>query len=266
MSKAPSFSRRAFTKLAATTAGTAVLGCSPEFFSAEQELALSLSGTGHLLAQSGMVLGTETLAPGLASGLAGRPIIRAASVSSGIGTLRIPTPSTIGYARIPSRTPAVSTRTDRAADGTVIESTFESLGDGIPSRRSVRVPAHGVELLDIHDFRTQGGLAVFQRRRIEVRQHGVLVAELTILASGGVRLASGPRFRPGVLARALLPKELQAQSDCGLGLLLDFISATLGVMAALGTCASGPWCVVALFGALIQWAEVISEMEACKQT
>ena len=258
-----SLSRRAFTKLAATSAGTAVLGCSSGILSTEQELALTLSGTGRLLDNSGKVLATQTLAPGLASGLAGSPIIRAASVSSGIGTLKIPIPSTLGYARSPSRTPTVSTRVDRATDGTVIESSFESLGNGIPFRRSVRVPSHGVELLDLHDFRTLGDLAVFERRRIEVRQHGVLVADLTVLANGGLRLSSGPRFRPGALARALLPKELQAQSDCGIMLLLDFISATLGVMAALGTCASGPWCVVALFGALIQWAEVIREMEAC---
>jgi hypothetical protein len=69
-----------------------------------------------------------------------------------------------------------------------------------------------------------------------------------------------------MLARAILPQELEAQSDCGGQLVLDFLAATLGVIAALGTCASGPWCIIGLVGALIQWAQVIGEMERCRQT
>ena len=262
----PTFSRRDFTRLAAAGAGAAVLGCRSGIISIDQELVLNLSGSGRLFDASGTLLGTETLAPAIASGLAGSGLIRATSRSSGIGTLRPPTPQLIGFARSVARTPRVTTRTDRARDGTIVETTFETLGEGIPSRRTVRVPSHGVELVDAHDFRELGNLSVLERRRIEVRQHGALIADLTISATGEVRLASGPRFRPGKLARALLPQELQAQTDCGIHLLLDFISATLGVLAALGTCSSGPWCVVALFGALIQWAEVIDEMEACRQT
>jgi hypothetical protein len=266
MSSAPSFSRRDFTRLAATGAGAAVLGCSPGILSAGHELSLTMSGTGRLLDTSGKVLGTETLAPVTASGLLGSPVIRAASITNGIGTLRIPTPGLIGFVRTPSRKRAVLTRVDRAADGSTVETTLESPGDGIPGRRIVRVPAHGAELTDVHDFQRLGELSVLAQRRIEVRQHGHLVADLTILATGEVRLATSPRFRPATLARVFLPRELHAQSDCGVDLLLHFLSATLGVMAALGTCASGPWCILGLIGALIQWAEVIGEMEACKQT
>jgi hypothetical protein len=266
MSSTTPLSRRDFTRIAAASAGVAALGCSPGIFSPEQELVLTLSGRGRLFDGSGKVLANESLAPGIASGPVGGAVIRPGSVSSGIGTLRIPAPSLIGFAQSPPPRPQVSTRVDRAADGTVVESRFESLGNGIPIRRTVRVPSHGVEIIDAHDFRQLRDLAVFEQRRIELRQHGQLVADLTIAASGEVRLATGPRFRPTLLARAFLPQELQAQSDCGIQLVLHFLSATLGVIAALGTCASGPWCIIALFGALIEWAQVIGEMETCRQT
>lgn len=266
MSSAGAFSRREFARFAATSAGAAVLGCSPGILSPERELVLRMSGTGRRFDGSGRILATESLAPGVVSGLVGPAVIRASSIFSGIGTLRIPTPSPIGFASSPSRQPGVFTRVDRAADGTVVESRFESLGSGIPFRRTVRVPAHGVEIIDGYDFRQLRDLSVFERRRIELRQHGQLVADLTIGASGEVRLATGPRFRPSLLARAILPQELLAQSDCGIQLLLHFLSATLGVLAALGTCGSGPWCIIGLFGALIEWASVIGEMEACRQT
>jgi hypothetical protein len=262
---APSFSRRDFTKLAAASAGAAVFGCSG-IISVEQELVVNLSGSGRLFDASGKLVGTQSLAPATASGQSAAALIRATSIASGIGTLRLPTPELIGFASSLSGPPRAATRIDRARDGTLVESTFETVGHGIPSRRMVRVPSHGVELIDAHDFRQLGNLSVLERRRIEVRQHGVLLADLTISASGEVRLASGPRFRPAKLARALLPQELQAQSDCGIELLLHFLSATLAVIAALGTCASGPWCLLGLFGALIEWAQVIGEMEACRQT
>lgn len=266
MASATSLTRRDFTKIAAASTGAAVLGCSSGIFSTEPELVLTMSGSGRLLDGSGKALAIQTLAPGTASGLADSRLIRAASVSSGIGTLRIPTPSVIGFARSPSPKPVVSTRVDRARDGSVVESSFLSFGEGIPNRRTVRVPAHDVQLIDAHEFRHQGDLSVFERRRIELWQHGRLIADLTILATGEVRLANGPRFRAEGVARAFLPKELAAQSDCGAGLLLDFLAATLGVIAALGTCASGPWCILGLMGALIQWAQVIGEMERCRQT
>lgn len=266
MSSTASLSRREFAKLATASTGAAVLGCSSGIFSTESELLLTLSGSGRLLDGSGKVLASQALAPATASGLAGSRLIRAALVSSGIGALRIPTPSLIGFARSPSLKPAESTRVDRARDGSLVTTTFQSLGEGIPIRRTVRVPAHGIELVDAHEFRPQGDLWLFERRRIEVWQHGRLVADLTILGTGEVRLAAGPRFRPAILARALLPRALEAQSDCGGQLLLDFLAATLGVIAALGTCASGPWCIIGLMGALIQWAQVIGEMERCRQT
>ncbi len=266
MASTISCSRREFTKLAAVSAGAALAGCSQGIFSAEQELVLTLSGSGRLLDASGRVLATEALAPARAAGLVGPLRVRPASVTSGIGTLRIPMPGFIGFAGSPAREPSVVTRVDRARDGSSVESRFETVGNGVPTRRTVWIPAHGVQLIDDLDYRPLGNLSVFQRRRIEVWQHGRLVADLTIAATGEVRLASGPRFRPAVMARAFLPEELEAQSDCGVQLLISFLSATLGVIAALGTCASGPWCIIGLVGALIQWAQVIGEMEACRQT
>jgi hypothetical protein len=175
-------------------------------------------------------------------------------------------PGFIGFEGSPAREPRVVTRVDRARDGSNVESRFETVGNGIPTRRTVRIPSHGVQLIDDLDYRPLGSLSVFQQRRIEVWQHGHLVADLTITDTGQVRLASGPRFRPAAIARAFLPQELEAQSDCGVQLLVSFLSATLGVIAALGTCAGGPWCIIGLVGALIQWAQVIGEMEACRQT
>jgi hypothetical protein len=156
-------------------------------------------------------------------------------------------------------------RTDRADDGTVIETTVEWLARGVPGRRIVRVPAHGVELVDTFGYRPSGGLEVLGRRTIEARIGNRVVVDLTMTGTGEIRLAPGRALRELARGSPFLPERLEAQ-DCGVGLLIRFVGATLSVIAAVSTCAaSGPVCLFGVVASLIDWAECIAEMEACNQ-
>lgn len=257
--------RRDFARLAALGAGTAVLGCSDGILSPERELVMNLTGTSRLFDPAGQVIGTQPLAPGVASGLVGGARIRVGSLVSGGGTLGVPAPGLLAFARALASEPATFRQTDRAPDGTVIETELETLGGGIPARRTVRIPEHGVELVDTVEFRQQGGLSVFARRTLEVRKGNRRIADLTILGSGEVRVAPVRSLRALALGSPLMPGTLAAE-DCGLGLLLQYIGATLSVLAALASCSAGPVCLIGIAAALIRWAEVIGEMEKCRET
>jgi hypothetical protein len=258
-------SRRDFARLATLGAGTAVLGCSDGILAPERELVVRLTGSSRLFDESGQVVGTQPLGPGVASGLAGRARVRLSSVVGGGGTLQVPAPGLLAFAREPDLPPAVLRQTDRAPDGTVIETELEILGGGVPVRRTVRIPEHGVELVDAVEYRQQGALSVFSRRTIEVRKGKRLVADLTILGSGEVRVSPARPLRTLALGSPLLPTTLAAE-ECGLALLVKYIAATLAVMAALTACTAGPVCLFGLVAALIRWGEVIAEMEKCDET
>jgi hypothetical protein len=262
---ATAVTRRDFARLAIAGAGAAVFGCSEGILAPEKEIALRLSGTGRLFDEAGRAIGTQELAPGIASGPADRALIRPATVRTGVGRLRVPAPDVLAFAASAGYAPQVFRWSDRARDGTVVETVSETLGKGIPWRRTVRVPKHGVVLTDTIGFRRSGNLSVFEQRTIRAHQGNRLVAEVVILGEGEIRVSSTGALRALVKGSPLLPGELSAQ-NCGIGLLIDFIAATLAVIAALGTCGAGPWCVIGLTAALIEWAQVIGEMERCRET
>jgi hypothetical protein len=257
--------RRDFARLAALGAGTAVLGCSDGILAPERELVVSLAGSSRLFDESGQVIATQPLAPRIASGPVGRARTPVGSLVGRGGALPVPAPGLLAFARAPAGPPAILRQTDRAPDGTVIETELETLGGGIPRRRTVRIPEHGVELVDAVEFRQEGGLSVFARRTIEVRKGNRRVADLIILGNGEVRVTPARPLRALALGSPLLPGTLAAE-DCGLALLVKYIAATLAVLAAFSSCTAGPVCLFGLAAALIRWGEVIAEMEECRET
>lgn len=264
MSPAGPVSRREFAKLAAVSAGAAVFGCSEGILGPEKELVVAFSGSARYFDGSGVVTGTRQLAPAVVSGLLEKGArVLPDRISNGLGKLRVPAPPVLAYARNPEPQPAVSHRTDRAPDGTVIETTFESLLGGIPRRRLVRVPSRQLELVDGFEYNRSGGLSVLQGRILEARIGGRLVVDLRMEGAGEIRVVPGRPLRDLVLGSPFLPQRLEAQ-DCGARLTLRFIGATLSVIAALGTCvADGPFCLFSVIPALIDWADCLSAIEAC---
>ncbi len=257
--------RRQFARIAAAGAGAAMLGCSEGILDPEKELLVTLSGRARYFDPSGKVAGTHDLAPAVVSGLiTNRGLVEPDRVSHGVGTLRLPAPRVLAFAAGAALTPSVVHRTDRAEDGTIIETTIETMGKGVPGRRFVRIPSRGVELVDRFDYGSSGGLKVIQQRRIEALADRRLVVDITAAATGEIRLAPGRTLRMLVQGSPFLPQRLEAQQDCGIDLVIRFVGATLGVLAALSTCVpSGPICLLGLVSALIDWSECVGAMEAC---
>jgi hypothetical protein len=266
MTSATLVTRRDFARIALAGASGTMLGCGEGVFSPEKELVLTLTGAGRIFDASGKPLATQGLAPGIATARLDGLLIRPGPVTNSLGALRVPPPGVLAYARASGIGPRVFRRTDRSRDGTVIETESNKLGDGIPSRRTVRIPGHGVELVDAYDFEENGSLAVFRQRTIQLRTGGRLLADLTIQGSGELRIAAAPSLRALAAGNPFLPRALLADEGCPASVVLHYISATLAVLAALATCTAGPVCLFALASALIDWALAIDEMEKCRET
>ena len=259
---ASAVTRRQFARIALGGAGAAALAGTVGFGAGEEELALSMSATGRVFDRAGSLIDTRALEPRLVSAsLRGNPI-RSRLQPSPSGSLVAPAPRVLAFRSGP-RGPQTIRRTDRAPDGTLIETVSETLGPGIPARRMVRIPEKELELSDRVEYRRLGELAVFQGRTIEIRLKGVMVADLAILANGEIRVGRLPSL--GGLAAGLpfFPVPLAAQS-CG-NAVFHYIKATLAVVAAIAACGAPVICVLTLMAALVDWAMAIDEIETfCK--
>ena len=109
-----------------------------------------------------------------------------------------------------------------------------------------------------------GTLSVFERRTIQVRKAGAPIAELTILASGEVRVGTLPGVRAVLAGSPFLPAELSAQPSCGHAL-IHYLEATIKVIAAILACGAAVICAFTIIVALIDWAMAINEIETCKE-
>ena len=264
MSSSAEVTRRDFARIAMAGAGAAVLGGSVGFLTPEPELVLSLSGTARLLDPTGRVLDSRSLAPRLATAPLGADLIRARRTGRAREKLETPVPRTLGFRTTPALVAGRFHRTDRSRDGTVIETISETIGTGIPRRRIVQIPAHGVEIEDRFEYREAGTLSVFERRTIQVRKAGAPIAELTILASGEVRVGTLPGVRAVLAGSPFLPAELSAQPSCGHAL-IHYLEATIKVIAAILACGAAVICAFTIIVALIDWAMAINEIETCKE-